>query len=286
MSLVLVMLSAQLAAGVPAAAAKPGDIVVTAPRTKAETEADKLVYAGSRIPRKPELTLSNVATSTGWRGLTPDSGLDAYKDIKFVRTKTCVVTGAALSKAAACELVPVQKALLANDSATARGFALRLLATPGLTVTDLFVTQSFLYRIAEFAGDAAGRRTALAAMVESGLLGPDDELAAVKTLASMAYSANDRPAALRYYREARLLDRDDTRTLINLAALLQSTGARDEARAYVREAVAVVQRQGGEPPGDWLANSRRAALLAASDLRCNFAPCTAQRPYAVGGGAE
>lgn len=256
MSLVLALIGAQLAAAVPTTPAKSDDIVVTGPRAKSATKGDKLVYAGSRIPRPPELNISNVATSTGWRGLTPDSGLDAYKDIKFVRTKTCVVTGATLSKAAACGLVPVQKALLASDLETARGLALRLLTTPGLTVNDLFVTQSFLYRIAEASGDAAGRRTALAAMAESGLLGPDDELAAVKTLASMAYSANDRLDALRYYRAARLLDREDTRTLINLAALLQSTGARDEARGYVREAVAVVQRQGGEPPRDWITNSR------------------------------
>ncbi|TRW14084.1 tetratricopeptide repeat protein [Glacieibacterium frigidum] len=254
MSLTLLLIGAQLAAAVPAPAPQAGDIVVTAPGDKPQKET--LVYAGSRLPRAPVLLSPYIASSTGFRGLTPDSGLDAYKSTRFVRTKTCVVTGATLSKAAACGLVPVQKALLANDPATARTHALRLLAVPGLTVTDLFVTQSFLYRIAETAGDAAGRRAALEAMVESGLLAPADELAAAKTLAAMAYSANDRPEALRWYRTARLLDRDDTRTLINLAALLQSTGARDEARGYVREAVAVVQRQGGEPPRDWIDNSR------------------------------
>lgn len=246
--------SAQTAEG---AETSPAEIIVEGRRDSSEpdvTNAEPKVFVGSRLKRNSLQRSPYIASATTLGGLHADSGLDASKGTRTRRWKTCKATGAQISKATACALVSVDKAVDAGDLRQAQQLALALAESPQLPLEDRFVTQSYLYRIAEAIPDREAKREALKELVESGLLSEADERSAVRTLASMAYGAGDKEEALELYQLLGELDPESTQARVNAAALLQGFGRDEEARLQLREAIDIAQRLGRQVPKSWLEN--------------------------------
>lgn len=221
------------------------------------TNSELMVVTGSRVMRRSLQNSPHIASATTFAGLTPDdSGVDAFKNTRTRRWKSCKVSGAEVTKVTACALVDVDKAFDEGNYRRAQSLALAIAQNPKMPIEDRFVTQSYLYRIAEAIPDRSAKRRALTELVASGLLAPIDELSAVRALASMAFRDGDKGSALALYQRAGELDPDDAQVRINAAAILQNVGRREEARLHVREAVSIAQRNGKQIPRSWLENSR------------------------------
>lgn len=220
------------------------------------TNSEPKVITGSRLMRRSLQRSPYIASATSLGGLTPDSGMDAWQNTRTRRWKSCKVSGAEVTKVTACALVDVDKAFDEGNYRRAQSLALAIAQRPKLPIEDRFVTQSYLYRIAEAITDRSAKRRALTELVGSGLLARVDELSAVRTLASMEFRDGDKGSALELYERAGELDPDDAQMRINAAAILQSVGRNEEARLHVQEAVSIAQRNGKQIPISWLENSR------------------------------
>ena len=236
----------------------PDIVVVGSPKAGEPdfTNSQPMLITGSRIPHRSLQHSPYVASATGFAGLTPDSGLDANKDTVVQRWTTCKVTGAVLSKQTACALAVAQKAMARQDYVAARAAVQGVLARPGLTVEDRHAAQSYAYRIADAVQDVTGKQDALAAMVDTGLMPADEEVAALRTLATEAHRSGRQSEALARYTAIAALLPDDTNSRVNAAVLLQEMGQGDAAKLRLRAAVAVAERTGRPVPQAWLDNLR------------------------------
>ena len=159
-------------------------------------EREPEVVVGSRIPRRlgedPGATGGQIATRTGVAGLVPQSGMDPFAGgTRRIIKRSCRADVDGLSQFAMCGLARAQEALAKEDAAGARAEVQALLADPGLTATERFFVQRLAWQLADSARDRTARTAALAGMVDTRLMRPEDERLALKSLASAALASGD-----------------------------------------------------------------------------------------------
>ncbi|QNE30820.1 hypothetical protein F1C10_01755 [Sphingomonas sp. NBWT7] len=211
---------------------------------------------GSRISRYSLQHNPMIAMKTSANGLTPDSGVDAFGNQRTIAWKSCRAEGVVLRKQIACRFVDVQKLVGAGKLIPAHQALSDVAATPGLTNDEQFATLQYQYRIAEAMGDPTLKRTALAGIVDTDLLPIDEQAGAVRSLGADAWKRGDQAEALRRFEQASRLDPADTISRVNAAAVLQSTGHRAQAVAYLQAAIAINRGKGHPIPQSWIDNAR------------------------------
>lgn len=255
-------LSAQQAPKDPTSTETKEIVVVAHDRDGLDADAPDLanrkkgIVLGSRIPRYSLQNNPMLAMKTSPNGLTPGSGLDPYKEQRTIFWKSCRAEGAVMRKQVACRLVDVQKLMGAGKFGPARQALTEVLATPDLTIDERFSTLQYQYRIAEAMNDLTLRRIALAGIVDTDLLPIDEQAGAVRSLGAAAWKQGDQAEALRRFEQASRLDPSDTLSRVNAAAVLQSSGHRAQAVAYLRAAVAINRGKGLPIPQSWIDNAK------------------------------
>ena len=214
------------------------------------------VVVGSRIARRlgedPGATGGQIASRTGVAGLVPQSGMDPFAGgTRRIVKRSCRADVEGLSTFAMCGLARAQEAL-AKDYTAGAGAELRgLLADQGLTATDRFFVHRLAWQLADAAGDRTARTAALAGMVETGLMRPEDERLAFKSLASAALAAGDRATAIARLEALVALAPDEALAHGNLATLYSQDGRQEEARAQMTEAVRLLTAAERSVPPGW-----------------------------------
>lgn len=229
------------------------EIVVTGTRQNKDAEQAPL---GSRITRAkepdPRGFVSQIASDTGPAGMVPGSGMDPFAGgTRNVTVKTCKASDTRLSLAARCDLAAIQRKMKAGDQAGALAAIHRLSERADVTALDRFFARRFQYQIAEGANDQAGRREAIEAMLETGVMARADQRAARRTLVAMALRRGDDKAAIAELERLVLAVPDDSASQANLAALYARYGRHDDARAHMALAVAAVRARAGDVPQGW-----------------------------------
>ncbi len=214
------------------------------------------VVVGSRIPRRlgddPGATGGQIATRTGVAGLVPGSGMDPFAGgTRRIIKRSCRADVEGLSKFALCGLARAQEALVKNDASGATAELTTLLADPALTAADRFFVHRLAWRMADDAGDRRGRTTALAGMVATELMRPEDEQLALKSLAAAALADGDRPAAIARLEALVALAPDEALAHGNLATLYSQAGRTKEARAQMADAVRLLTAAERPVPPGW-----------------------------------
>lgn len=224
-----------------------------------EERGYRRIRSGSRIAREGTAEEGGVATQTGVQGLGGSSGIDPSEGgVRKRVTRGCKVAGTTLSDAHACALRASDEAAAAGDYEAASAGLDQLLALDDLAPADRYMLLERHYRIAQDSGDAAQREARLAAMVDSGLMPPDERPGALRALVTMALAARAEDRAATRLGELLTLTPDDARSHANLAALHQRAGRRAEARTAIGQAIEASLRQGQPVPEEWQA-------LASSD---------------------
>jgi hypothetical protein len=240
---------AQSAAPTSAPPSPTDEITVVGARPE---RAETSVPLGSRIAREPLPTFSAVA-STNVAGLTPGSGMDPFAGgTRFVSETICRSDNPRLSAEAACRLLPIQRLVAAGNYEEALS-ALDRFATIG-TATDeeRYVAAALRYRIAAARAEPLDREEALRAMLATAAMPADSRPSALRTLVALALGRGDSGAASGLLVELLTLVPDDTRSLVNLAAIRADAGSSTEAAALVRRAIEVARSRGEPVPAEWL----------------------------------
>lgn len=245
------------AGGVPRLEAEP--IVITGQRPKEKAA----IATGSRLRETEPLAdyrgfVSQVATSTGVAGLTPQSGMDPFAGPTVRRTvKLCLSSDKRLSQRAICDLAKAKTAIAANDLALAKQRLHQLLEGTTANGADRFVAHRFLYDIALREADERDQFDALAGMVESGLLSDADRILALKTQAALAMRAGNDGAAIGLLERVVHEAPGERKAQANLGVLYAKAGLHDRARARLAEAVRLSQQANAAVPAEWTAYLQR-----------------------------
>ncbi|HZF95282.1 MAG TPA: hypothetical protein VEZ20_10485 [Allosphingosinicella sp.] len=207
---------------------------------------------GSRIAREPLLTFGTIA-STGVAGLTPGSGMDPFAGgTRMVSETLCRSDNARLSSGAACRLFPIQQRMTAGDLEGARNALDRFESDATASDEEKYVAAALRYQIAAAAGVPLDREDALRAMLATAAMPAAARAPALRTLVSLALRRGDRAAAAGSLAELLALVPEDTRSLVNLAALRAEAGERAEAAALIGRAIEILRARGEPVPAEWL----------------------------------
>jgi hypothetical protein len=245
----------------PAAApvhAQPSEIVVTGKQAKQE----EVVATGSRLkPAEPLVDyrgfVSQVATSTGVAGLTPQSGMDPFAGPTITRTvRSCRSSDKRLSQAAVCELAKAKAAIAKDDLTSAKQRLRRVLEGQVSNNADRFIAQRFQYELALKEADKEQQFEALSGMVQSNLLPQTDQVRALKTLASLALQDGENAVAISLLERVIRTAPSETKAYANLGALYAGAGAHDLAKARLLEAVRLTKLANLQVPQEWTAYLR------------------------------
>lgn len=234
-------------------------IVITGHRSKDE----EAIATGSRLRKAEPLAdyrgfVSQVASSTGVAGLTPQSGMDPFAGPTVRRTvKLCRSTDKRLSQSAICELAKARTAIAANDLPRAKQRLDHLLGGATANGADRFHAQRFRYEIALREADEQGQFDALAGMVESGLLSDADRILALKTQAALAIKAGKDRAAIWLLERVVREEPGERKAQANLGVLYAKAGLHDRATAHLAEAVRLTQQANAAVPAEWTAYLQR-----------------------------
>lgn len=244
------------------------EVVVETGEAKAETTAEpappsniivvtgdkavrREVSAGSRIARRPTFVDGVIATSTGTRGFTPGSGMDpAGRFTRIKRTRECVSDNLFLSKAAACIMADAQEAFAAGKLVEARESYGVISGSAQFAPAERLEAARWEYRIANEAGDAVARESALFTMIATGAMDPAKEARARRSFVSAALQRGDRVGA-----RTRLLELDeagiaDYGNLANLAILSRELGE-PGASATMLRAIEMRESANSPVPQSW-----------------------------------
>lgn len=244
-------------------AAPPGPPPTTLPRPSDEAapivvigDLPELVVVGSHIPRRlgedPGTTGGQIATNTGVAGLVPQSGMDPFAGgTRRIKKRSCRADVEGLSTFAMCGLARAQEALAKSDTLGADAELTGLFADKGLTATDRFFAHRLAWQMADNAGDGAARTAALEGMMETGLMRPEDERLALKSLAAAALADGDRPAAIARLEALVALAPDEALAHGNLATLYSQAGRTEEARTQMADAVRLLAAAERLVPPGW-----------------------------------
>lgn len=257
----ILQIAAAAAAGEPpplavtASPGKPTDVVVTGTRPREEERTE----TGSRLKKAEPLAdfrgfVSQVATSTGVAGMTPQSGMDPFAGPTLNRTvKVCRSSDKRLSRAATCELAKAKVAIEKNDLTAAHLRLDRVLEGSTSNGADRFFAHRFKYEIARRSANSEQQFEALSGMVATGLFSGQDQILALKTLASIAVRAGHYAVATdlleRVVREAP----NEAKAHANLGVLYANRGAHDLAKLRLVEAVRLTKQAKLEVPAEWTA---------------------------------
>lgn len=222
-------------------------IVVTADD---EEEAPKVIL-GSRIPRKQTVHFEGIATSTGTRGLTPQSGMDPAEGLRILRITKCSSDDPAVGVKASCLLIRAEQAIEQEDYTQARDLLAYLALTDSFSPKERLAGAEWQYRLAADLGDEASREIALQQMLATGAMTEGDAISARRTLVSLALKSGDRALA-----RQRLIDLDargeiDAQRLANLAILTRELGEGD-GKAEMRRAIELRTGKGADAPKGWI----------------------------------
>lgn len=228
------------------AEAENAPIVVTADKREQRT-----AFVGSRIPRRATFVDGPIATSTGTRGLTPQSGMDqAGRYTRTKRSRDCVSDNLVLSKAASCIMADAQEAFVAGDMPAANDRYAIIAGGTQFAPAEQLEAARWQYRIAQETGNDEAREGALLAMVETGAMGEEQELSARRNLIGMAAISQRDPVTIE-----RLQDLDSTgdaraTDLVQLAIIMRRmelSGAED----VMFRAIAMQEESGKRVPQGW-----------------------------------
>jgi hypothetical protein len=223
------------------------DVVGTRPAPAAAPSV-----TGSRIAREPTLQFRTVA-STNVAGLTPESGMDPFAGgTRIVVESLCRSDNPRLSEGAACRLVPIQRLIATGAHDEALSALDRFAASETATAEEKYVAAALQYRIAEARGESADREEALRAMLATAAMPAASRPAALRTLVSLALRRGDSVAAGALLAELLSIAPEDTRSLVNLAAIRAEAGERGEAATLVGRAIEIARRRGEPVPAEWL----------------------------------
>ncbi|HEY0011710.1 MAG TPA: hypothetical protein VGB79_02535 [Allosphingosinicella sp.] len=207
---------------------------------------------GSRIAREPTVTFGTIASSNV-AGFTPDSGMDPFAGgTRMVSETICRSDNPRLSAGAACRLLPVQRLMAARDLEGARAALDRFASDPTATDEEKYVAAALQYQIAAAAGEPGDREDALRAMLATEAMPAETRAPALRTLVSLALLRGDRSGSAGLLAALLALVPEDTRSLVNLAALRAEAGESTEAAALVGRAIEIARRRGEAIPAEWL----------------------------------
>lgn len=211
---------------------------------------------GSRLPRviepDPRGFVPQVASDTGVAGLTPDSGMDPFAGgTRKVTVKTCKSSDSRMTKVALCALALAQKAIGEGDFGSARGAIDRVLTNPNSGDADKFFAHRFAFEIATLESDSKDQSDALAGMLASGLLSPEDRILARKTIASLAIARGDDAAAISELERLLAEAPNDAKAQANLGVLYARGNRHDQARPRIETAVRLTAAAGQPVPQSW-----------------------------------
>lgn len=248
---VLAITPAHAQSAAPAGASPPPieDIEVIGARPE---QPESSAPTGSRIGREPLLPFATVA-STNVAGLTPQSGMDPFAGgTRMVSETHCRSDNPRLSATAACRLLPIQRFIAAGEHDQALSALDRFAADETATDEERYVAAALQYQIAAARGEPLDREDALRAMLATAALPAPSRPAALRTLVSLALRRGDSAAASVLLVELLVLVPEDTRSLINLAAIRAEAGSHAEAATLVGRAIEVARRRGEPVPAEWL----------------------------------
>ena len=249
---VLLTIAAQATAEPPREAAEPlppPPIVVIA--NEEERADERRVIVGSRVARRPVFEGGTVATSTGTRGLTPESGMTPYGGhIRVLHRKSCVADDPAIGAVAACRLIAAREAMAAGDHALVRGLLVPLAGDAARPAAERYAAAETLALSAEGEADPAFLEEAYLLMLESGAIVGTTRASLLRVVAGLALDRGDRAGARGLYAEAVELEPGDARALSNLAILQRETGDGDGVAA-MRRAIGALEREGRDVPQGW-----------------------------------
>ena len=224
-------------------------------------EEEKLA-TGSRLkPADPLIDyrgfVSQIASSTGVAGLTPQSGMDPFAGPTRSRTiRTCRSSDKRLSWNAICELAKAREAITKNDYDGAQARLNKVLASSTSNQADRFFAYRFKYEIALARQQPRQASKALFGMIETDLLLPRDRVLALKTLAQSALGEDDKNAAIAWLERAVKEAPNDVKAQANLGVLYSQTGDHDRARPRIAEAIRLSRQAGLAVPDEWTAYLR------------------------------
>lgn len=212
---------------------------------------DATAPTGSRIGRTDAFTFGTVA-SGNVAGLSPGSGMDPFAGgTRMVSETLCRSDNPRLSQGAACRLLPIQRLIAASNYDEALSALDRFAADPA-TDEERYVASALQYQIAAVREEPSDREDALHAMLATAAMPAPIRPAALRTLVSLAIRRGDSAAASARLMELLALVPDDTRSLVNLAALRSEAGQRVEAAALIARAIDVVRQRGEPVPTEWM----------------------------------
>ncbi len=227
---------------------EPVPIIVTG--RKAGEDA-KLVVVGSRIPHKPLVSRSSVATNTGLHGLTPGSGMDpmgAYT--RKLRWSECRASDEAISEEAACLLIASEKEFAEGGREEGIGLLRSLALSENFSSHERLEGAKRLYAIGEQSGDDALRVHALELMAGNEALPVADRAAALRTIVGISMRKNDREKVVAALLRLQVENLARAQDLANLAVLQRAAGDQ-RARETMRSAIAKVLAEGSTVPQGW-----------------------------------
>ncbi len=211
---------------------------------------------GSRLPRviepDPRGFVPQVASDTGIGGLTPQSGMDPFAGgTRKVNVKTCKSSDSRMTEVALCDLALAQKAIGEGDFGSARGAVDRVLTNPSSADADKFFAHRFAFEIATLESDSKDQSDALAGMLASGLLAPEDQILARKTIASLAIARGDDVAAISELERLLAEAPNDATAQANLGVLYARGDRHDQALPRIETAVRLTAAAGQPVPKSW-----------------------------------
>lgn len=236
------------------AAPSPADPIVV---TGTPVEKERRPVLGSRVPREREADprgfVPQIASDTGFAGLTPGSGMDPFAGGENkVKVKSCKGSDRRMTAVALCVLALAQKRIVEGDLTAARSAIDRVLGNPNSSPADKFFAHRFSFQIASLENDDRDRSDALLGMLETGLLSAEDRVLARKTLASMALARGDQAAAIAQLERLVAEAPGEARAQANLAVLYAKSGLHDRARPHLQEAARLTAASGQSVPKSWI----------------------------------
>ncbi len=213
-------------------------------------EKGKEVLVGSRIPRRAVFTSGGIASSTGTRGLVPQSGMDPAAGVRTFERKECKSDDPGIGEKAACLLIEAQTAISKEKLGKARDLLAYVTLSEEFTPHEHLAAAKWQYRLAADLGNHASRETALEQMVGTGAMRASEALQARRALVSLALRDGRRALARERLVELDGLGGADAQELANLAILTREQEAGD-ASAIMRRAITMREAANGPVPRGW-----------------------------------
>ena len=219
----------------------PGQVIIVEGKTERRE-----VIAGSRVPKRQIIQDGPIATNTGTPGLVPGSGMDPFAGgTRTLRTETCVSSVEAIRKPAACLIVRADEAMADGDAELGAGLLRTIIGDDGFNEQERLAAAQRLYAIGDQFQNADLREQALIQMLETGLLGEPDAIAAHRSLVAIAIAQGELALAIARLTSLLRITPGRAQDWVNLAVLQRAT---DEpaTRASMQRAIEL-QEAAGRP---------------------------------------